>query len=827
MNSGSRVKTAVILLAIVVGCAGVWWIIKPPTSDMVSDEPDLGEEGSINGTISIGVISPTSADFPVYEFIVGVAERDINAHFNESGTDIRFEFVTSCADADVVPGKVDELTQWYHAQGIDLVVGYGWSTVLCMGTDYAEENGMVIISPFSPASSEHLIRKDSTFRLYPHEAKLARPLAGMVEDEGVTSVVILQRDDSWGDAVAEEFRREYDGGEIVETIRYPPEIDGEAFGAYTSELWYAFDDIEEDREHRGVVLLALDEAVDIFDEADCWTQLVRAPWFWVQNTYFWDEEMWQVCSEEIISRAGYTAAKARLFSPEPQQPETEAYKRLCQAFSAEYGEAPRLKHSTLYDACWIMALSVIEADSSRGTAVERVLPDVAGGYTGASGRCFLDENGDRESVDYDIWGFIEEDGSTERMKLGAYFYESDEVEMYFSLLHPLEEIVLEEGVVYVGAMSSSDGDFPEFEFLVGMAEREINAHCRSEGLSTEFRFLLNSARGHAIRAMDDIQIYHKIGVDLVVGSLWTSQLCACRSYALYNGMILVSSSSSSPHLSLDDCVFRLVPNDNKVAIPIAKSMLSLGVEEVVILQRGDSWADGVAEEFTKVYNSSGGSVAGTIRYPSETWGEGLRQYLDEAEARLSGIAERRGVDGVGLLVLSFSEASELLERSGDHPTLVNVTWFGSDGAALSPTIQETAIEEAARVKLISPMAAISGSPTYDKVKAEYETRFGEPLDIFAANIYDACWVTALSVIEAGSANGADVIVVLPDVAAGYTGASGRCLLDEYGDRLGVDYALWGCFEVDGAYQCLRCGTYCNESGYVIWDESLISTPGGD
>jgi len=360
-----------------------------------------------------------------------------------------------------------------------------------------------------------------------------------------------------------------------------------------------------------------------------------------------------------------------------------------------------------------------------------------------------------------------------------------------------------------------------------MAERDINAHCRSEGLSSEFRFLHSSARGYAIRAMDDIQIYHKIGVDIVVGSLWTSQLCGCRSYAMYNGMVLVSSSSSSPHLSLDDCVFRLVPNDNKVAVPIAKSMLSLGVEEVVIIQRGDSWADGIAEEFISVYNSSGGSVAATIRYPSESWGEGFRQYLEEAEALLSGLAERRGVDGVGLLVLSFSEASELLKRSGDHPTLMNVTWFGSDGIAQSPTIQETAIEEAARVRLISPMAAVSGSPTYEKVNAEYETRIGEPLDIFAANIYDACWVTALSVIEAGSSDGTDVIRALPDVAAGYTGASGRCLLDEYGDRLGVDHALWGCFEVDGAYQCLRCGTYSYESGDVIWDESLISTPGGD
>jgi len=781
---------------------------------VTQQDPHYGE----TEVVRIGVLSPTTEENEFYEFVSEVAERDINAYCDESGIYYRFEFVPSCAGAEEWPGKANELTIQYHQQGIDLVIGYGWSTVLCHGIEFANENGMVLISPFSPASSEHLTQRDNVFRLHPQDAKLALPLARMVENMGVTKVIIMRRDDSWGDAMAEEFMRAYDGGEIVGIIRYPAETSGEAFEAYTDEAWHTFDDIETDREHIGVVLLSLDEAGDILDEADCWTQLVRAPWFWAQNIAFWDEGMWQVYSEEIISKTSYTATKVRLFSPEPHQPETEAYIRLSEAFSAVYGEAPRLQYSTLYDACWIMALSVIEADSSKGTAVREVLPDVAEGYSGASGRCLLDENGDRESFDYDIWAFIEEEGSTKAVKFGVYDHESDQVERYYSLLHPLEEVELEEGSVYVGAMSCSDTDYPEFEFLVGIAERDINAYCRSVGISTEFRFLLNSARGFSIRASDDIQIYRKIGIDLVVGSLWTSQLSGCRSYALVNGMVLMSSLSTSPILAIDDCIFRLAPHDLRVAYPIAKAMEDLGVEEVVILQRETSSTDEIAKEFMRFYE---GTVAATIRYPTEWLGEDFRECIEEAEEALTEVVDRKGTDGVALLYLGLSEVGHILRISGDYPTLSNVTWLGCHYTANLEEVLEDVGEEASRVKLISPQATYSGGPIYDRVNAEYEALFGDSMDLYDANLYDECWIIALSVLQSNSTNGLQVQEVLPEVSSNYTGASGRCLLDENGDRLSVDYALWGYFEVDGTCRCLRCGTYSYESDDVEWDETLM------
>ena len=93
-----------------------------------------------------------------------------------------------------------------------------------------------------------------------------------------------------------------------------------------------------------------------------------------------------------------------------------------------------------------------------------------------------------------------------------------------------------------------------------------------------------------------------------------------------------------------------------------------------------------------------------------------------------------------------------------------------------------------------------------------------PLGFIEANVYDGCWIMALSVIDANSTEGVAVCKALPDVAASYSGVTGRCILDEYGDRIEMDYDVWGYFEVEGETQCLICGLFKSATDSVTWDE---------
>ena len=76
--------------------------------------------------------------------------------------------------------------------------------------------------------------------------------------------------------------------------------------------------------------------------------------------------------------------------------------------------------------------------------------------------------------------------------------------------------------------------------------------------------------------------------------------CACSSYASHNGIILFSHGSTSPLLASEDNGFRLRITDLKESQIIVDLMEEAGIDSVLILQRGDSWADGIAKEIESI-----------------------------------------------------------------------------------------------------------------------------------------------------------------------------------------------------------------------------------
>lgn len=382
------------------------------------------------------------------------------------------------------------------------------------------------------------------------------------------------------------------------------------------------------------------------------------------------------------------------------------------------------------------------------------------------------------------------------------------------------------GVVNIGVMASHDEVFPVYEFIADMAMRDINEHCANTGLNCNFEFLLSNANGTAAKALDLTQMYKNMGIDLVVGYGWSCQLCVTRTYAEDNGMVLLSPSSRTPQLAQEDNIFRLCPHDFKQATPTVKMMRSLGVTDTFVIQRDDLWSDGLAESFKKEFEEDGGRVQEVIRYPGEIVGDGFLPYVKMANAAIRDLAEKQGQEKAAILLISFSENRQILERASSHPALMGVKWFGSEDTVNSSSIQETSCPEAAAVSLISPIPSMTKNNIYLRINRAFVNEFNRNLSYYDAYVYDCCWVMALSVLEAGTDDGDVMRTVLPRVASNYSGMSGPCTLDAYGDRAAVDYDIWGYFDVDGETKCLKCGFYNATTGAVTWDERLIQPLAG-
>jgi ABC-type branched-subunit amino acid transport system substrate-binding protein len=117
------------------------------------------------------------------------------------------------------------------------------------------------------------------------------------------------------------------------------------------------------------------------------------------------------------------------------------------------------------------------------------------------------------------------------------------------------------------------------------------------------------------------------------------------------------------------------------------------------------------------------------------------------------------------------------------------------------------------------------------LRDRYSSSLGGTLDehqaeLYAANWYDAAWICAKAIIEAGTTGTAKVKEVLPRVADNnYT--TGLCRLNPAGDRETADYVIWGYVLVDGRCEDVRYGLYDGLKGEVMWDtETLGFLPPG-
>jgi ABC-type branched-subunit amino acid transport system substrate-binding protein len=248
-----------------------------------------------------------------------------------------------------------------------------------------------------------------------------------------------------------------------------------------------------------------------------------------------------------------------------------------------------------------------------------------------------------------------------------------------------------------------------------------------------------------------------------------------------------------------------------------------GVDTIIILQRKGSWGENFAESFLWEYRADGGEVIDWISYSAEETSD-IRECLDRAENGVYESIQHKGKEKVGVLLIALDEASTILMEAEKHPALLNVTWFGTDTTTLNPTILQNVGHIASRVSLLGPVNTHIYNEDYHEINKLYGKEFGEPLDFSTANVYDGCWLLALSVIEAESTNSDDVSEVFGDVAYNHYGITGPLTVNEEGDRSWIRYYIYGYYEIKGEIVCLRAGGYTRLEKNELQGSSIAHSP---
>jgi len=355
---------------------------------------------------------------------------------------------------------------------------------------------------------------------------------------------------------------------------------------------------------------------------------------------------------------------------------------------------------------------------------------------------------------------------------------------------------------------------------------DYNEYAELLGYDIEFEYLIDDATGQAAVHLEKVQGFKSMDVNLFIGGLWSSQAQAALSYCNDNDMLMWSTSSTSPLLAIaDDNLYRMCPTDLVQAPAISAMIHSMGIEAVVLIYRGDAWADGIVNYFEPEYTENGGVILEKIRYAGES--TEFSNYLQTAENIVSDAVAEYGEGKVGVELIAFAEFVTMISQAQDYETLYSLPWFGSDGTVLSQQAIDDAPTQAEHLKIYSTYAAPAESEMFTDLYNRYFDLVAQPFGYYSACAYDVGWILTKTVTESQSTDALDIIPLQRPTAYTQWGASGWNRLNEDGDRYASNYQIWGYGDIGEGLQNVVYGLYDSTADVVTWDtEALGFTPSG-
>jgi ABC-type branched-subunit amino acid transport system substrate-binding protein len=425
-----RVMGIVFLLIFVGGASLLWWQTVNQKGVPGSEKEN---EKVLLKIVRIGVTIANDGEWERYAPIIELAEEDIAAFCEEMESPFGFEFVVRNCESQAQVAF--DLTKEFHENGTGLIVGHPWSGMMCHGVqEYIAENDMLLLSP-SSTSPHWRIPDDNMFRLACHDPLQTSIIAEVLHSRDVKAIVIIERDDEWGNLVCDEIEAKFTalGGIVLRRIPYKPIVGGQERDDFSEFLVEAeallnASIAEYGAGHLAVEFVGFSEAMTVIVQALGYPTLSTVPWY--------GSGMGNML--EKLGLPGRTAAmQLGLMGPTASPSYSRQYWELDERYENMTGLQLDFTGSNYYDGCWLYALSVIEANSTDVTLVKGALREIARDYIGVSGHCGLDENDDRLRGHYDVMGYFDIDGECRCLRCGFYNATTGAVTWDERLIQPL------------------------------------------------------------------------------------------------------------------------------------------------------------------------------------------------------------------------------------------------------------------------------------------------------------------------------------------------------------------------------------------------------
>ncbi len=367
-------------------------------------------------TITLGELTDLSSDLASQGVRAKdsslLAIKDINSFLSASGCNLKFGITID----DYALNNQNALTdlQSFAASGVQVVVGPLNSGAAQFILTYANNNHIVLISP-SSTSVALAIAGDYLFRTAPNDRWQGQADARMMISRNATAVIIVNRNDAYGTALANATAAYFKADTIYNGTRKGIVIDTIPYDTATKDFTTVLNKIDSDitanrANYGGVGHIALDfisfeEFGTLILKASSPTSYPNYPW----STLPWFGTDGEAQDAVIINAttSGPAVSGVRLPSTLYGFLNNTKTFSLYNAFAAAYpGNICDAYCLGAYDDVWLGALATLQAGSYSGTAIQAIMLTVANNYYGVTGPNTLEASGDRVATTYQIWKVV-------------------------------------------------------------------------------------------------------------------------------------------------------------------------------------------------------------------------------------------------------------------------------------------------------------------------------------------------------------------------------------------------------------------------------------
>ncbi|SDF44740.1 amino acid/amide ABC transporter substrate-binding protein, HAAT family [Methanolobus vulcani] len=330
----------------------------------------------------------------------------------------------------------------------------------------------------------------------------------------------------------------------------------------------------------------------------------------------------------------------------------------------------------------------------------------------------------------------------------------------------------------------------------------INDYFSGLGSGKNVEVVVKDTESNPETALEKLKELHDMGITIVIGPQSSSEAEAVLDYANENGITLLSTASTAPSLAIpDDNLFRLVPDDTKQGMVLAKFMNEEGTSAVIPIYVDDVWGNGLVDEIGANFEELNGTMIEGVAYDTET--TNFSAEVESLNEKVVAATSEYEDGNVAVLICSYGEVTDIFALAQNYPALSDVDWYATDGIALNNELitDEDAAAFAATTNIKAAMYGyVRANDLYQVVGPEIEEELGRMPDSYALAAYDALWLATFVDLDSIPENDDSVKLAMKSLTNTYYGVSGWTILDENGDRKYWDYDVWTVNETDGTYQ---------------------------